>query len=841
MRRILLLLAALLATLPCALSAQGVTGTVVDAQSGAGIPGALVSLVTSDGATRARVLADRTGHFALRAPAAGRYVLRAERVGYAAANSPPLDLAAGETMTYRLVASAQRVQLEGIVASAGGSGSRGCTVRPAAGEEAATLWDEARKALEAAVTTRQQYPYRFRTERRVRMLDASTRAVRREEVRPEGVVDNPYVAISPQRLAQTGYVEKLGDTIFFHAPDASVLLSDPFLESHCFRSRRADGDHRGMVGLAFEPVRGGRLADVEGVLWLDAATAELREVQYSYKGGSDSPPVLDRSGGRVEFRRLPNGAWIVNRWRILMPTGEDAIDTNANPIPTTQAARSRPAVAEEAGQVVEVRARDGSVVEMTAYASISGVVFDSIRGAPLAGARVSLAGTADSTRTDAQGRFTLGHLTDGVYALAFDHPRLDSLHFVPDAALVTVVPPQEIRRDLAIPSVASILAAPCQAAEGSAVGAAVGRITDRAAGEPLAGVPLIATWEVPGSAEPGRAAAVSDEGGGYRFCELPAGARVRIVARLEADSAVAQAEPRRGVPQLNDLALSAPAAMVARRTEELRQRAHVVVRMVDEASGRPIDGVKVSLSGTNREWTTSRNGEFSLDAAPGTYSISFSHPTYGAGTGRLTVNARGTVQYALRLPRRTVTLEPLAVVAQRVYPGFFDPRARGRHLNIVMRDEIERRASAALNIGDLVRSSIPALQVNEIRMMNSGGFIKEVCITDRMAMPGQNDDPTVSRTPASSDPSLGEPSQHPDTRMFDPTKSECTRGVAVAVDDMLIGGNAAEFLRDFPTSGIESIIYVKPTDAASRYGYLARNGIILIYTRGNGPTVRETP
>ncbi|MFL5385155.1 MAG: carboxypeptidase regulatory-like domain-containing protein [Longimicrobiaceae bacterium] len=840
MRRTILLLALLLAALPRALAAQGVTGTVVDAQSGEPVPGALVSLVTSDGVTRARVLADRAGRFSVRAGAAGRYVLRAERVGYAAANSPTLDLAAGETMTYRLAAPAQRTQLAGIVASAG-SDSRRCTVRPTAGEEAATLWDEARKALEAAVATRQQYPYRFRTERRVRMLDATTRAVRREEVRPEGVVDNPYVAISPQRLAQTGYVEKRGDTVFFHAPDAAVLLSDPFLESHCFRSRRADGDHRGMVGLAFEPVRGGQVADVEGVLWLDAGTAELREVEYRYKGGSQSPPVPDRAGGRVEFHRLPNGSWIVNRWRILMPLPEAvdaALASNANPIPTTQSAASRPAVAEEAGLVVEVRGRDGTPVEMVAFASITGVVFDSTRSRPLAGARVSLAGTADSTRTDAEGRFTLQHLVEGVYALAFDHPRLDSLHFVPDAALVTVVPPQQLRRDLAIPSVASILAAPCQVAEGSAVGAAVGRITDRAAGEPLSGVPLLATWEVPGSADPGRAAAVSDEGGGYRFCELPVGARVRIVARLEADSAVAQAEPRRGVPQLNDLALAAPAELVARRANEVRQRAHVVVRLVDEASSRPIAGAKVSLSGASREWTTNRSGEFSLDAAPGTYSVAFNHPVYGSGTARLTVNSRGTVQYALRLPRRTVTLEPLRVVAQRVYPGFFDPRARGRHLNIVMREEIERRAGSARDVGDLVRT-IPALQVNEVRAMNSGGFVSEICITDRMAIPGQNDDPTVIPSTSSDPSSVGEPRAA--TRMTNPTKSSCDRGVAVALDDMLIGGNAAEFLATFPTTGIESIIYVKPTEAASRYGFLARNGIILIYTRGNGPTVRETP
>jgi hypothetical protein len=75
--------------------------------------------------------------------------------------------------------------------------------------------------------------------------------------------------------------------------------------------------------------------------------------------------------------------------------------------------------------------------------------------------------------------------------------------------------------------------------------------------------------------------------------------------------------------------------------------------------------------------------------------------------------------------------------------------------------------------------------------------------------------------------------------LYDQNDVRCDRGVAVAVDDVMIGGNAGEFLRDFPTTGIESIIYLKPTDAAGRYGFRARNGIILIYTRGNGPTVRE--
>jgi hypothetical protein len=820
-RRTALLLASLLAALPAVLAAQVVTGTVVDQQSGAPVSGALVALVTSDGRVRAQMLTDRAGAFSLRAPAAGRYTLRAERIGYATAASRPLELAAGETVSYRLAAPAERVQLQGVVAT--GGDSRRCTVRPAAGEETAALWDEARKALQAAVTTQQQYPYRFRTERRIRALDPATLTVRHEEVRAmEGLSDNPFVAVGAERLAERGYVETVGDTVFFHAPDAAVLLSDLFLEGHCFRSQRPDGDHPGMVGLAFEPVRGGDRADVAGVLWLDGRTAELRTVEYRYTRGSGVAPVNDRAGGRVEFKRLPNGAWIVTRWRILMPASQAGAPATSSPIPTVQTA-ARVALAEEAGQVVEVRTSDGSPVEMVAFASITGVVFDSTTSRPLAGALVSLAGTADSARSDAEGRFTLPHLAEGVYALGFAHPRLDSLHFIPDPALVTVVPPEAVRRDLAVPSVTSILAAPCRTAEGSAVGAAVGRITDRGAGEALPGVPLTATWPVPGAAEPGRAATVSDDNGGYRFCELPTGVTARIVARLEADSAMAEVQPARGMPQQRDLALAAPAELLARRREEQRQRAHVVVRLVDAGTGRPIEGAKVSFGGTAREQTTGRNGEFTLDVPSGTYAIAFDHRVYGAGTARLAVSGHGNLQYELKLPRRTVMLEPLAVVAQRIYPGYFNPRSRGRRLDILTREQIEQRAGAARDVGDLVRT-FPGLLVSEIHYPGTA-VIKEICVTDRSAMGGGGGGGGSGALSGGGRAGLQQ------------LQGSVCHGAGVALDEVLIGGSAGEFLRTFPTTGIESIIYLKPSDAFGRYGSAGSGGMILIYTRGNGPTV----
>jgi hypothetical protein len=391
------------------------------------------------------------------------------------------------------------------------------------------------------------------------------------------------------------------------------------------------------------------------------------------------------------------------------------------------------------------------------------------------------------------------------------------------------VPPEALRRDLAIPSPTSILASPCRVAAGSAVGAAVGVVTDRAAGEALPGVPLTATWQVAGAAEPGRAATVSDENGGYRFCELPEGVAVRIVARLEADSAAAaELLPRRGVPQQRDLSLAAPAELLARRLEERRQRAHVVVRLVDATTGRPIEGAKISFGGTAREQTTGRNGEFTMDVASGTYAIAFDHRTYGAGTARLTVSGRGTLQYDLKLPRRTVMLEPLAVVAERIYPGYFNPRSRGRRLDIVTREQIEQRAGAARDVGDLVRV-FPGLIVTEIHYPGTS-VIKEICVTDRSAMGG-------GALAGGGGGGGGGALSSSGRASLQQLQGSVCKGAAVALDEVLIGGSAGEFLRTFPTTGIESVIYLKPTDATGRYGLAGANGVILIYTRGNGPTV----
>ena len=113
-----------------------------------------------------------------------------------------------------------------------------------------------------------------------------------------------------------------GRTEYF-GPDASILLSNLFLNGHCFRLAEREGQ-TGVIGLAFEPV-GEKITDVEGTLWLDRETAHLRFLEFKYV---NAPTRLTKGvgGGRVDFERMPDGTWIVRRWRIQVPiTGYSSI------------------------------------------------------------------------------------------------------------------------------------------------------------------------------------------------------------------------------------------------------------------------------------------------------------------------------------------------------------------------------------------------------------------------------------------------------------------------------------------------------------------------------------
>ncbi len=313
MSRMTLLVSALLALSSTSATAQTVRGTVMDSLTGAPVRDALVMLIGDDGVPLARALSLDAGTYAVAAPTPGRYSVRTKRIGYRAIQSAPFDIAEGEVRMHDILAPTIRVHLPSVTVH----GQRHCVVRPGDGMPAFQLWEEVRTALYQTSLAQRGDMFQTTARRWTRELDTLARFVQSDSSWTiSGMAQSPFVAVPADYLERVGFIEqKSSNTWYFYAPDADVLLSEVFLHSHCFRVLNG---RDGLIGLAFEPAKKRRVSDVNGVLWLDSATAELRHLDFSYTKLPWGVPA-SRVGGRVEFEQLASGLWIVRRWYIRAP------------------------------------------------------------------------------------------------------------------------------------------------------------------------------------------------------------------------------------------------------------------------------------------------------------------------------------------------------------------------------------------------------------------------------------------------------------------------------------------------------------------------------------------
>ncbi|HVH12393.1 MAG TPA: carboxypeptidase-like regulatory domain-containing protein, partial [Longimicrobium sp.] len=343
--RLHLLLLAPLAP-PALLSAQTVQGRVTEAGSERAVPGAIVLLVDSAGARAGATLSDPEGEYRLTARTGGTYRLRVVRVGYAASAFAPVQLRAGETVDLPLRVESTRIVLEPVVVT---GNARSCAGDLNDGAQAATLWDEARKALLSTTLAAEAGRYRFVTETRELETSADGRTVRRDEVEYD-TLDAPFEARSAGALVSRGYVELTRRQVVVYGVDAAAILSDEFLQHHCFGLRDGGEERLGLVGLEFVPLRSRRYPDVSGVLWIDRASAELRFVEYGYTGLEFRGPV-ERLTGQLHFRQLPEGTWITEQWTLVVPVLRRI---GSSPYHTMRAYRIR-GLMERTGRVLAVQ------------------------------------------------------------------------------------------------------------------------------------------------------------------------------------------------------------------------------------------------------------------------------------------------------------------------------------------------------------------------------------------------------------------------------------------------------------------------------------------------------
>ena len=409
--RLLAGLLAVCAVLSSPAKAQTVRGVVTDRATGNPVGGVVMTLLDSLDRTPRRAMTDQTGAFAILAPGAGTYQLRAMRIGFRPFTTDRFAVVLGLTDLAPIRLTGIPVSLETIRV----------TTRDVCGgardEGFATIWDQARTAVTAAQLTAASRGLTARTVSYERTLDPRTGRIQAESSSvSRAFVTQPWRAASPAQLRRDGYVTTDQVAwITYRAPGLTALASDEFIEDHCFR---VDRPRNGEVAVRFEPTRERReIPEIAGTIWLDAATSELRRMEYRYVNVSDVQE--NEAGGAMEFGRFRDGGWAVTRWSIRMPTVEQVIIGGR---PTLRVHDIR-----VAGGDLSLAMRDADTLWARGAVAVSGTVVDSATGAAIAGARLQLAGTALRASSGTGGEFRLQDVLPGEYTLEVRTTALDSL------------------------------------------------------------------------------------------------------------------------------------------------------------------------------------------------------------------------------------------------------------------------------------------------------------------------------------------------------------------------------------------------------------------------------
>ncbi len=455
-----------------------------------------------------------------------------------------------------------------------------------------------------------------------------------------------------------------------------------------------------------------------------------------------------------------------------------------------------------------------------------GVTFDSTRMDVLAGATVELAGTDYRTDADGRGRFFITGLPPGAYEVRVDHPRLDSLGVQVLRSEVVVRSGQTTPALVSVPSVERMLGAMCPERD-SALGSIVGYARDGVTGVGLPDARVIIQSRGAGGVQPvldrlggpeerpldGATTPLpvgvwarddgletkTDRFGRYVICGVPAGGTYVAQAQflgMEGERIGVTVPPAGAAAQVLSVVITEPARIMG--------------RIVDEQSGEPIVSATVELREERRGVITDADGRFIFPAvAPGSHTLVVTHVAYGETETVIEAVGGRTIDIDARLAQQVIELDEIRVVAE----GYIarESRTRGTAIRALTRQEIMDASSQARTVGDLVRR-IPGLVV-------TGGVGGPACV--------QSTTRSVSRPAGPGDP--------PGARVLG-----CDQ-IAVYVDDIRMtevtstGAAVGHFLQSLPVDDIESIEYLKPAEAALQYGPHAAQGVLLIYTLGNGP------
>ena len=687
--RIARLIPLLAALLPLRAAAQPVIGAVVEEGTDTPVAGAMVILFDSAGTQVDRVLSNATGKFLLQASDPGSHYITVERIGYANWTTGFFEPGTGELMTIQVPVEA--IPLEGLDVSSG----RQCEVRPEEGRATARVWEEVRKALTAEEYTRQASLYRYTLIRFERTLDRDAKEILHEDTTITENLPAAFQSLPVEYLASEGFVQAEDSTTVYYAPDAGALISDAFLDTHCFGLREGE---EGRIGLIFRPAEGREVPDIGGVLWVNAETSELERMEFVYLNLIRSRE-LGEPGGEVAFTRLPDGAWIVRDWRIRMP----------HLAPARGGRIWRSAYREEGGIAWAITDWRGRTILHARSATISGVVTDSAgTGPPPEPVVVETVGTRHQTIVEDDGSFLLSALREGQHRLRVQRPLLSTWGIAsPHEAVAEGRPGEVTHVRMRTPTLADALEASCGGAprpEGTVP--FLGRITTMN-GTPRDEVTVEARWPrawgytaaaiaaprgPEGTPEPvwttGRegafvtATTTTGWRGLFLLCDVPAGSRLRVSVSGPADddpvlrttffvppgqSTVVEslvlptAEDRMSTVVANmEITVDIPTPdtvvdpdrnvppPVAGQPGADTTLYRVTLHLRDADDGEPLLGALIELPGHARPYVTGLNGQVPVEVRAGRHTLTVNKGGYTTLHGSFRVVGDGDLGVSLR-------------------------------------------------------------------------------------------------------------------------------------------------------------------------------------------------
>ena len=548
------LIPAILAIAATSAAAQDLKIEVFEAATGKAVVGANVSLFDSAGTIPLLGgFSDQNGRIDLTAPVRGPYRVRADKVGYDSWMSVQLSIG-DRTVYVRAGLIPARAGTNVIVRN-----ESACQQMVGPGTAIGDLWTEIKKSLTASAMTESQGLVPLDVDVYERVLDKNGAVLSERTDQRTRIARRPVLGISWDQIDTTRRNEASGTDVF-RAPDASTLVSDQFVKSHCFAAIRGYGPETGLAGLEFKPSRVGGLPELSGVLWLDPKTNSLRSVNFDYVN-LPIPLRVARTSGRLEFEQLPSGQWIVPHWFIRMPrlahvTGGDRSASRDSLIGYQEVGGlARPAGSPRPTAVVPIsKSSSDSDVGAGGQTTIVGLVFDSSSSRALANVQVWTGGGRYRTTTNSSGRYVLpidGALNDSI---VFDHPRLRLLQ-VDRVQRISIPSGTRGQASLFVPSYATLRASICgrNATGTESQGMMAGYVRD-AAGRPIGRAHVWAAWPQQWVEQNGRLIASNrqmtvetdtDSDGSYLMCGFSRNAQITVKVGVAGHSTV---EERIGLP-----------------------------------------------------------------------------------------------------------------------------------------------------------------------------------------------------------------------------------------------------------------------------------------------------